>query len=305
MPFTLSHAAAVLPGIRRNGTARGPLVASALVAGSFAPDMTYFADTAIPGAMEFGSVTHSAVGILTVDGLISAALVALWLLLREPLLVLVPYAWRGRAYTFVRGADWRERGRGRGRERGRGPVVLAALFYLSAVLGSITHVVWDSFTHPNRWGMNTFPLLGERFAGFPLYQYLQYGGSALALAALGWFIASALRGEPPSEPPVHLPVLSRRERWWAGALLAGCVAAGVVHRCLRLYALGVEVRTPLDIIPTACFGAGAGLGLGLVLYAVGVRLLHRSRAQAAPVTVPDAAPVAAGQPAVRSGRESR
>lgn len=40
LPFTLSHAAAVLPGLRRNGTARGPLVASALVAGSFAPDMT-------------------------------------------------------------------------------------------------------------------------------------------------------------------------------------------------------------------------------------------------------------------------
>ena len=49
MPFTLSHAAAVLPGIRRDGTARGPLLASALVAGSFAPDMTYFADTAVPG----------------------------------------------------------------------------------------------------------------------------------------------------------------------------------------------------------------------------------------------------------------
>lgn len=59
MPFTLSHAAAVLPGIRRNGTSRGPLLASALVAGSFAPDMTYYADSAIPGAMEFGQVTHA------------------------------------------------------------------------------------------------------------------------------------------------------------------------------------------------------------------------------------------------------
>ncbi len=62
MPFTLSHAAAVLPGLRRNGTARGPLVASALVAGSFAPDMTYFAATAFPDAMAFGDVTHSPPG---------------------------------------------------------------------------------------------------------------------------------------------------------------------------------------------------------------------------------------------------
>ncbi|MEV7721023.1 hypothetical protein AB0Q93_27695, partial [Streptomyces sp. NPDC088184] len=29
-----------------------------------APDMTYYADTAIPGAMEFGQVTHSVWGVL-------------------------------------------------------------------------------------------------------------------------------------------------------------------------------------------------------------------------------------------------
>lgn len=41
MPFTLSHAAAVLPAVRRNGTARWGLFPSALIAGSFAPDVTY------------------------------------------------------------------------------------------------------------------------------------------------------------------------------------------------------------------------------------------------------------------------
>ena len=40
MPFTLSHAAAVLPAVRADGTGRGPLVPAVLVAGSFAPDMT-------------------------------------------------------------------------------------------------------------------------------------------------------------------------------------------------------------------------------------------------------------------------
>ncbi|MFD9220746.1 DUF4184 family protein [Streptomyces sp. NPDC060064] len=284
MPFTLSHAAAVLPGIRRDGTARGPLVASALVTGSFAPDMTYFADTAIPGAMEFGEVTHSVAGILTVDALIAAALAGLWLLLREPLLALVPYAWRGRAHAFVRGEDW----------RGRGLPALAALFYVSAVLGSTTHVVWDSFTHLDRWGMKVFPLLGEIVAGFPMYLYFQYGGSALALLALGWFTGSALRRQSRSEAPASLPVLHGRERWWAWALLAGCVAAGVVHRCLRFYAYWGEIRTPLDIIPTACFGAGAGLALGLVLYAVGVRLRHRSRTDTPGSVLPP----------VRSGRGS-
>lgn len=59
MPFTLSHAAAVLPAVRTDGTGRGTLVPAVLVAGSFAPDMTYYAASVLSGAMEFGDVTHA------------------------------------------------------------------------------------------------------------------------------------------------------------------------------------------------------------------------------------------------------
>ncbi|WP_181808296.1 DUF4184 family protein, partial [Streptomyces shenzhenensis] len=84
MPFTLSHAAAVLPAVRGDGTGRGRLVPAVLVAGSFSPDLTYYAASAVPDAMEFGEFTHSFTGVFTVDVLISWALVALWLLIREP-----------------------------------------------------------------------------------------------------------------------------------------------------------------------------------------------------------------------------
>lgn len=263
MPFTLSHAAAVLPAIRRDGTGRGPLIACALVAGSFSPDMTYFAATAVPGAMLFGSVTHSPVGILTVDLLITAALVAVWLMVREPLVALLPGRWQSRVYGFVRGDSW----------HGRPAGPLAVWFCLSAALGAATHVVWDSFTHLDRWGTRAIPLLDAVVAGFPVYLYLQYGGSALALAALVWFTARALRsaaGAP--TPPTAVPLLSRRGRWLAGGLIGGCVLAGIVHRCLRWYAYWGRIETPLDIIPTACFGGGAGLAVGLVLYGAGMRL---------------------------------
>ncbi|MFJ3583814.1 DUF4184 family protein [Streptomyces sp. NPDC090127] len=263
MPFTLSHAAAVLPGIRRDGTGRGPLIASALVAGSFSPDMTYFAATAVPGAMLFGSVTHSAVGILTVDLLITAALVAMWLMVREPLMALLPGRWQSPVYGVARGASW----------RGRPALPLATWFCLSAALGAATHVVWDSFTHLDRWGTRAVPFLDEIVAGFPVYLYVQYGGSALALVLLGWFSARALRAAPGgTTPPAGVPVLSRRGRWLAGGLIGGCVLAGIVHRCLRWYAYWGRIDTPLDIIPTACFGAGAGLAVGLLLYGAGMRL---------------------------------
>lgn len=269
MPFTLSHAAAVLPGMRRNGTARGPLLASALVAGSFAPDMTYYADTAIPGAMEFGQVTHSVWGVCTVDVLITGIVVALWLLLREPLVALLPGAWQGRVHTFVRGR--RAAGRGEWGVRDGG------WFALSAVIGSATHVVWDAFTHHDRWGVRLVPVLDGSVGGHPVFQLVQYGSSAVALAVLAWFTASGLRRTGACPAPASVPVLSRRGRWSAGALLSVCVLLGVVHRCARWYAYVGHIDTPLDIIPTACFGAGAGAAVGLVLYGAWMRL-RRPRA---------------------------
>ncbi|MEU2668307.1 DUF4184 family protein [Streptomyces sp. NPDC007164] len=272
MPFTLSHAAAVLPGMRRDGTARGPLFASALVAGSFAPDMTYYADTAIPGAMEFGQVTHSVWGVFTVDVLITAAVVALWLLLREPLVALLPAGWQGRVHAFVRG------------RRGARGVREAGGFVVSAMIGAATHVVWDAFTHHDRWGVRLVPVLDGSVGGFPVFQLVQYGSSAVALAVLARFTASGLRAAGARPVPPSVPVLEGRGRWAAGVLLGVCALLGVVHRCARWYAYFGHIDTPLDIIPTACFGAGAGLAVGLVLYGVWMRLRARRPRPAAPVT---------------------
>ncbi|MEU9231855.1 DUF4184 family protein [Streptomyces subrutilus] len=274
MPFTLSHAAAVLPAVRRTGRARGPLVASALVLGSFAPDTFYFADAVVGGVMAYGTFTHSLPGVLTADAALTAVLVACWLLLREPLIALLPRARRGRVHAFVRGEHW----------RGRQLPALALWFYLSAVAGSLTHVVWDSFTHLDRWGTDALPALGEPLAfGLPLYSYLQYGTSALAACAVGWFLTTALRRLPHSPAPASVPELSRAEIRWALALLAVCVTAGVTLRVVRFFTFFDRIRTPLDIIPTVCFGAGGGLAVGLLLYGVLVRVRHRGdRARRAP-----------------------
>ncbi|MGW0389596.1 DUF4184 family protein [Streptomyces sp. NPDC003042] len=266
MPFTLSHAAAVLPAMRRTGRARGPLVASALVLGSFAPDTFYFADAVVQGLMGYGAFTHSLLGVLTADAVLTAALAACWLLLREPLIALLPRRWRGRAYTFVRGERW----------RGRRLPVLALWFYLSAVAGSLTHVVWDSFTHLDRWGTEAFPELGEPLAfGLPLYSFLQYGSSAIAACALLWFTVTGLRRLPASPVPPSVPVLGRGEIWGALVLVVLCVTAGVTMRVIRWYTFFDRIHSPLDIIPTVCFGAGGGLAVALLLYGLLVRLRHR------------------------------
>ncbi|MFG3548712.1 DUF4184 family protein [Streptomyces sp. NPDC047725] len=260
MPFTLSHAAAVLPAVRGDGTGRGRLVPAVMVAGSFAPDLTYYAASFLSGAMEFGDVTHSFPGVLTIDVVLAWALVGLWLLVREPLVALLPRSRQGRVAALLRC----------GAVRADVRPSLAGWWYVSAVLGALTHVVWDAFTHLDRWGMRVFPALGREIAGSPLYWYLQYGGSAVAAVVIAVFVVRALRRQAPAEP-LGVPVLSVRDRCWAGAVLAGCAVAGAVQRATRWWDHWGAVAKPWELIPTVCFGAGAGLVPALLLCAVGIR----------------------------------
>lgn len=265
MPFTLSHAAAVLPAMRLDGTGRGPLVPSLLIAGSFAPDMTYYAASVLPGAMEFGDFTHSFTGVFTFDVLVTWALVGVWLLLREPLVALLPRRRQGRVAALV-GC-----GTGHGRPRGRPRPSEVVWWYVSAALGVLTHVVWDAFTHLDRWGMRLLPVLGREIAGSPLYWYLQYGGSAVAAVLIAVFVVGALRRQP-ARNPVSVPALSAADRWVAGVVIGGCTLAAATQRVTRWWEYWGSTAKPYEVIPTLCFGAGAGFVLGLVLYGAGIRV---------------------------------
>ncbi|MEV7384947.1 DUF4184 family protein [Streptomyces sp. NPDC091215] len=261
MPFTLSHAAAVLPAVRGDGTGRGRLVPAVLVAGSFSPDLTYYAASAVPDAMEFGEFTHSFTGVFTVDVLFSWALVGLWVLIREPLVALLPRARQGRVATVLRC----------GTPRARAGVSVAARWYVCAVFGALTHVVWDAFTHHDRWGTRLIPAIGRGVAGMPLYTLLQYGSSAVGAAVLAVFVVRAVRRAPAGEP-VGVPLLSVRDRWWAAAGIGGCALVAAVQRATRWWAYWGATAKPWELLPTVLFGAGAGLLLGVLGYAVVVRV---------------------------------
>lgn len=236
--------------------------------------MTYYAASVLPGAMEFGDVTHSFPGVFTVDVLIAWALVGLWLLVREPLVALLPRGRQGAVASLLRC----------GAPRARVRPALVVWWYASAMLGALTHVVWDAFTHLDRWGMRLFPVLGREVAGSPLYWYLQYGGSAVAAVVIAVFVVHALR-RTPAAVPLGVPVLSVRDRCWAGAVIGGCALVGAVQRASRWWDYWGSTAKPWELIPTLCFGAGAGLVLGVLLYAVGVRAWRPARRQQ--VRVPD------------------
>jgi len=188
MPFTLAHPAAAVPLARLFRERRGIL--SALVIGSVLPDATHFVPRV--GAR---AVTHSLPGLV---GVCLPAGVIVFLLyhhfFKAPLGDLLPAAFRWRLASQM---AWRPR-------RGADVVVAA----VGVLLGGLTHVVWDAFTHGDAPGVEAFPVLREQVgvAGdlqLFVYNLLQDGTTLIGFALLVWWIASwyrrAARGR--SAPP--------------------------------------------------------------------------------------------------------
>ncbi len=174
MPFTLAHAAAVLPFMRQ------PVVPMALVAGAMAPDLPYFA--MVPptyggsyAALFNGISSHEFTHILTVGMPLALVLFGFLSFLEKPLGWALPKSWLPDISALgVRPPT-------------KAHVVLWT--FHSLLLGLLTHLVWDSFTHSSGWVVQQFPLLTlEPVVGIPLFRLLQHGSSLAGLAILAlWY----------------------------------------------------------------------------------------------------------------------
>ena len=169
MPFTGSHPAAVLPLLRLG------LVPSALVIGSMAPDLPYYLPLSIDSAK-----THSLFGVVGIDLLLGLVAYGVWRALVSPLATAVaPASMRAR---LPRRAPFGLSGDPR-------PALLVAV---SLIAGAATHVLWDEFTHVDRWGYRHLAWLAQQHGSLEGYRWAQYGsgvfGAALiALAVRRWW----------------------------------------------------------------------------------------------------------------------
>jgi len=193
MPFTLSHAAAVLP--LKNS--RLPL--AALMIGSMSPDFAYF----LPFETLTRLSTHSPGGILFFCLPIG---LAAWLLfvrvLERPTIELLPETWRDR---FPRSDP-------------RFSLSALSLAGVAVIIGAVTHVVWDSFTHAITPVTLAFPVLhAEVFRldghSIRMYFFLQCLSSVFGLLALAiWALRlqqSAPCARSTDEPRNILPAQAR------------------------------------------------------------------------------------------------
>jgi hypothetical protein len=248
VPFTLSHAAAALP------FRRARLVPSALVFGTFAPDIEYFLRLA-PG----GGFGHTIPGAFLFS--LPMGLVALWLfhnyvkvpgtlLLSEPLQHhLAPYL---------------------------GPFRFAGRFLLivaSMLIGIFTHLVWDAFTHAHSWIYHHWsflredidsPFITDHLGIGQNFELLQHLSSILGLATVIVWCILWFRAAPPSSRPLPRQ-FSPLQRWGLILFILILSVAAAFVRCFWKSGLHMNLDEPEVIIGKALVTFGAVLWWELVV----------------------------------------
>jgi len=257
VPFTGSHPAAVLPLI---GIGLAP---SALVIGSMSPDFPYFA----PGPFD-ADFTHSLVGVVTADVVLSLVVYAVWHALLAPAgLVVAPQSLRRRLPPDA----------APGLRRRVSSPRLVLLLALACAVGALTHVLWDSFTHEGRWGVRHVPWLNEQHGALPGYLWAQYVSGVIGAAMLAVWCVRWWRSTPHAPNDNHVP-------FSALVAIAVVVLAGVVGALAgALPALTEEDGTDAA---SAVFHAitRAGSAAGLAVVVVAAAIVVRRRRSGTPTT---------------------
>lgn len=251
MPFTISHAAAALP---LGALTRLPL--AALMIGSMAPDFAYF----VPDIVRYQTHTLPALFWFCLP----AGLAVWWffvLVLERPSIAFLPEAWRIRTRPSDR-------------------LSARSVFLASAgiLLGAVSHLAWDAFTHANSSVTHALPVLRESVLDgpgrrLPWYFLLQLVSSVFGLVVLAaWAVRIRTRPLIPQDQmvPQLAPQVSTFERSLAVLVIA--VSAGLVG-FLNATRHGESLvhSSPFYLL----VGAMAGAAFGWTLVVLALRLRSR------------------------------
>lgn len=247
MPFTPSHAIVALPFVRT------PLVPAAIAIGAMTPDISLF----LRGVGLNYAFLHDPANVVWTT-VLALALFLVWRVLLRPAAPELLPSWvstRLPESWWVSGLAAATRSLSRD-ERPRYRTwrpLYPFLLVLSAMLGVLSHILWDAFTHESRWGVQLLPALEQSWGPFDGYKWLQYGSSALGLLGLGvWAALWLRRATPRPEQRIRVP-RAVRVAWWL-SLPVILVVAWLVG-LLVLGPLTADFTVPhlaYRVLPPAC-----------------------------------------------------
>jgi len=163
MPFTASHIAIIIPLLKRR-----VFSVSGLIMGSMVPDFEFF--IRLQAHTTYG---HSFWPMFWLNIPTAIFCITLYhLVVRNQLILNLPLYFKKRFQPFLN-FDW---------------ISYLKTNYVkvsySIVVGNISHLLWDSFTHYDGFAVTKIAFLNAEYWQIPMYQFLQYGFSALGAIAI-------------------------------------------------------------------------------------------------------------------------
>jgi hypothetical protein len=241
MPFTLAHPIATAPiwfGSNRK------LDLPSLFVGSMIPDIDYFLKL-----HPIKTIGHTFSGI-SIQGLpysIAILLVVRYVLMR-PFLAFLP----------------EQLSRKFPQPKSYFPLQILHVFnvIISIVIGAVSHLIWDSFTHSNGWLVINLTAIKSEIGAVAIYQLLQYiSGIIGILGLLLWLFIWLYRSECRPRIETLTPT------WRAVVTLCiSCCAFGLA--IVAIEANHMVGETPADVFVRSLIGCISGVLLGLLLYSV-------------------------------------
>ncbi|HEY4785699.1 MAG TPA: DUF4184 family protein [Bacteroidales bacterium] len=222
MPFTLSHAALVLPATY---LPKKTYSLTGLVVGSFVPDFEYFIRM-----RDYSVYSHTWLGVLWFD--LPLGIILAWLfhaVVRDALIENLPKGLFAR-FAHVKGFNWTEHFRKNW-----------AIVVVSIIIGTASHIFWDDFTHGEGYFVKHISFLREHtmfFGNFiPNYSFAQHLSTLVGGAILWYAIWKMPKNEDVSQHP--------SKSYWINAVLIS-----VLILSLRLIA-GLNYRSFDQLIVNA------------------------------------------------------
>lgn len=167
MPFTFSHPAIVLPFLKNK-----KLSATALIIGAMSPDFEYFLRMKVQS-----NISHTFLGLFLFNLPIGLFVAILFhTLIKKPLIDNSFDFIRNRLYV-LRNSNWID--------------YLRQNFIkvlISILIGTISHVIWDSFTHETGYFVREICFLQQKIRNIPLYKVAQHLSSLIGMVLIFYYL---------------------------------------------------------------------------------------------------------------------
>lgn len=167
MPFTFSHPAIILPFLKNK-----KLSATGLIVGAMSPDFEYFFRMKMQG-----DIGHTFLGMFLVD--IPLGILVAFIfheLIKRPLIDNLPSFFKERV-TVLYEMNWLSYFKSN-----------AHIVMVSLLLGVISHIFWDAFTHETGYFVQRISFLNSKLLGIPFYKITQHLSSLIGIILIFFYI---------------------------------------------------------------------------------------------------------------------